>query len=629
MANENEWVCALTADLKARINRLIAEKNFRKAKKLCKVLWEQSPRDAEALFLFGAVYGQLGDFAAAERMLRDALALAPNHPVLNCNLGVALLQQQRFQEAMASFSRALQLDPHQFEAWMYLGQACDATGACEHAIKAYGQAVALKPASETALHALGGAFLKSKMWADAGNIYARLLELNPADSSCVSNLGIALSRAYQYERLITLLKPVALNSPEAIEPNYYVAMAHIELGELDDALQFYKRVLDVQPGHPESITGVASIYNFKGLYAEALEMILPLTKSRSDVAGVALAFAAIAPRFDLSSDAITLLERHIDNPQLSDLARAKAAVALGNLYDKSGDYEQAFHYIKRGNALNRADFNRDNYIKSIEILEGLYTEDSVASMPVSGSASDQPIFIVGMPRSGTTLVEQILASHSQVFGAGELKYIQHTCFQLHDMQINGKAFPFCLADVSPEQLLRLARDYQGHLDRLSGGAPRVTDKVPSNHLHLGLIYQLFPKAKVIHVKRDPMDTCVSCYCQFFSGAYPYTYDLDDLGFYYRLYERLMRLWKKVLPSAILDVSYEKLVRDQENMTRKMLDFCDLPWEQSCLEFHKTDRVVATASTDQVRQPMYQGAIGKWRRYESHVEALVEALAKYS
>jgi len=215
-----------------------------------------------------------------------------------------------------------------------------------------------------------------------------------------------------------------------------------------------------------------------------------------------------------------------------------------------------------------------------------------------------------------------------VFGAGELKYIQDTCFELHDMQINGKDFPFCLADVSPAELRRLAENYLGHLERLSGGAPRVTDKMPSNHLYLGLIYQLFPKAKIIHIQRDPMDTCVSCYCQFFSGAHLYTYDLDDLGFYYRSYERLMRLWNLVLPSAILNMRYEDLVLDQENMTRKILEFCELPWEPACLEFYKTDRVVATASTDQVRQPMYSSAIGKWRRYQSYVGELVEALEKY-
>ncbi|GMQ89076.1 MAG: tetratricopeptide repeat protein [Gammaproteobacteria bacterium] len=619
----------LAENIKARINKLIAGQDFHKAQKLCRKLCEQTPQDAEALFLAGSVYGQLGNYAAAERVLKDALLLAPSHPVLNYNLGIAQFQQARYQQAVESLSRAVQLDPGQFEAWMLLGQACEATGATGHAINSYKQAVALQPVSEKALHALGGVQLKSKMWLDAGNVYASLLELNPGDSVCISNLGIALSHAYQYERLVDLLEPVALNNPEALEPNYYVAFAHTELGEVEDALTFFNRVLDAHPGHAESIVGLAGIYNFKGRYEEALEIIRPLTSSRPDVAGVALVFAAIAPRFKLFREAIALLERHIDNPKLSDHTRANVAVTLGNLYDKQGDFDRAFRYIKRGNELNSPGFDREHHLEGIEVLEALYTEASITTLPVSGSDSNQPIFIIGMPRSGTTLVEQILASHSQVFGAGELKYIQNYCFELHNMQIDGKAFPFCLTDVSPEELLRISKDYQGHLDRLSGGAPRVTDKIPSNHLNLGLIYQLFPRAKVIHTLRDPMDTCVSCYCQFFSGAYQYTYDLDDLGFYYRLYERLMRLWKKVLPLAILDVRYEDLVCDQENMTQKILDFCELPWEQACLEFYKTDRAVATASTDQVRQPMNRDAIGKWRRFEPHVKALAEALAKYS
>ena len=184
-------------------------------------------------------------------------------------------------------------------------------------------------------------------------------------------------------------------------------------------------------------------------------------------------------------------------------------------------------------------------------------------MPVSGSNSKQPIFIVGMPRSGTSLVEQILASHTQVFGAGELKYIQNYCFELHNMQINGKVFPFCLTDVPEPELLRIADHYLAQLNRLSGNAPRVTDKMPTNHLNLGLIYQLFPNARVIHIRRDPMDTCISCYCQFFSGAFPYTYNLDDLGFYYRSYERLMRLWTDVLPLSILNIDYEDWCRTRK------------------------------------------------------------------
>lgn len=616
-------------NMKTRVKKLINEQNFRKAQELCKKLCAKSPRDPEALFLCGGVYGQLGDYAVAERLFREALVLAPDHPLLNYNLGVVLFQQNRFEEAMEPLSRTVQLDGNQFEAWMFLGHACEAAGAHEHAIKSYGQAVTLQPSSEEALHALGGLYLRLEMWPSASDIYTRLLGLNPEKPDYINNLGISLSRAYQFERLISLLKPVAISHPREITPNFFVGMAHLELGEVEDALVFYKRILETDPNHIESIVGMASVHYFRGQHEEALKIIEPLTRTSPEIPGVALVFAAIAPRFKLFEEAAKLLEWQLASPKLTGFLKGKMSVALGNLYDKSGDYEKAFRYIRQGNDLCAPEFNRANHLKSIEILEELYTEDSIAHMPVSGSDSNQPIFIVGMPRSGTTLVEQILASHSQVFGAGELKYIQNYCFELHDMQINGKVYPLCLADVSPEVLLRLSKDYQGQLDRLSGGlAPRVTDKIPSNHLHLGLIYQLFPKAKVIHIKRDPMDTCVSCFCQFFSGAYPYTYNLDDLGFYYRSYERLMKFWKKVLPLDILELSYEELVQDQENMTRKILDFCELPWEQECMDFHKTNRVVATASTDQVREPIYRSAIGKWRRFESHVGALAEALEKY-
>lgn len=615
-------------NIKAEINRLIGARQFQKAEKLCRKLVRQAPQDAEALFMSGAVYGQLGNFAAAESVLSKAHVLAPGHPVLNYNLGIAQIQQKKFQAARESFSRAAQLDPGQFEVWMSLGQSCEATHALEQAIKAYERAVALLPGSEKALHALGSVYLKTKKWPEASAVFTRLLELNPVDTLCINSLGISLSNAFRYEQLVELLKPVALANPDMLEPNYYVAFAYTELGEIAEAFTFFSRVLEICPDHAESIVGMAGIYNFEGRYDKSLETILPLTESRQDVAGVALVFAAIAPRFGLFKEAVSLLERHIDNPGLSDRTRANILVSLGNLFDKQGDNEKAFRYISRGNGLAAPGFDREKHLKDIEVLESLYSRDSISDIPVSGSDSSQPIFIVGMPRSGTTLVEQILASHSQVFGAGELKYIQNYCFELHNMLVNGKRFPDCLADVAPETLLRLSEDYQGHLSRLSNGARRVTDKMPTNLLYLGLIYQLFPNARIIHTVRNPMDTCMSCYCQFFSGAYLYTYDLDDLGFYYRSYERIMKLWKQVLPIPILDVVYEDLVSSQEDITRDILEFCDLPWEQACMEFYRTERAVATASTDQVRSPMTREAIGKWRRFEPYAADLLKALERY-
>lgn len=203
--------------------------------------------------------------------------------------------------------------------------------------------------------------------------------------------------------------------------------------------------------------------------------------------------------------------------------------------------------------------------------------------------------------------------------------MQNYSFELNNKRINGKGFPQAAAEVSAEDLSTLSEKYIEHLNKMSDSAVRVTDKMPINFEHIGLIHQLFPNAKIIHVTRNPMDTCASCFSYFFSGALHFSYNLSDLGFYYRAYERLMKHWKTVLPDNILDVSYENLVQNQETVTREVLEFCDLPWEENCLEFYKTDRSVATASTDQVRKPMYKGSIDKWRRYEKHLGELVTSL----
>jgi len=602
----------LENDVKANINTLINESKFDEALKLCKQSQAQFPGDVEYLYMMGVVLGQLGDYVAAEKIFRKALKSDPDNIMLSYNLGVALLRLKRWSESIEMLSRVAQLEPGQFDTWLYLGQACEASGSVDNALIAYQKAIELKPDSDKVLKLVGKILLAAENWVSAADVFVKLIEMNPDDQEVINSLGIALSSAYQYEKLLQILKPVALNQSFNIVPNYYVAMAHIELGEIDNAMEFFNKALAIDSAHVESAAGLAAIYNLKGMHDKALELIKPLVKS-------------IAPRFGESKQAITLLKRHIDSKSVPDITKGKMAIALGRIYEKENDYERAFRFYKRGNKLYSPDFDRENHARSIDVLEEIYTENTIDSMPVSANKSQQPIFIVGMPRSGTTLVEQILASHSNVYGAGELKFIQNYCFDLHDQQINNKSFPYCLEDVSPDELLRLANEYQSELNNLSSNSVKVTDKMPNNFQNLGLIYQMFPDAKVIHCVRDPMDTCLSCYFQFFSGAHMYSYDLSNLGFYYRSYERLMNHWKSVLPLQILDVSYENLVKNQEKVTREMLEFCDLDWEDQCLDFHNTERAVATASTDQVRQPIYTGSIDKWRRYEKHLEPLINSL----
>ena len=255
-----------------------------------------------------------------------------------------------------------------------------------------------------------------------------------------------------------------------------------------------------------------------------------------------------------------------------------------------------------------------------------FTPEFFRSVVGHGDESWAPIFIVGMPRSGTTLMEQVLSSHSKVFGAGELETFKELVGECANRQRVPPAFPDLIALLPPEEMTALGREYTARVRVLAPEAERIVDKMPLNFLFVGLIHAAFPRARIINTRRDPLDNCVSCYSLLFTGAQPFAYDLTELGHYYRGYERVMEHWHAVLPPGVLmDVQYEDLVDDLEGVSRRVLAHCDLDWEEACLDFHRTERMVRTASLMQVREPLYRRSIGSWRRYEKHLGPLYEAL----
>ena len=255
-----------------------------------------------------------------------------------------------------------------------------------------------------------------------------------------------------------------------------------------------------------------------------------------------------------------------------------------------------------------------------------FTRERVRAMPKATLRSDKPVFIVGMPRSGTSLVEQILASHPAVHGAGELDFIHHIWVGMLGMLgSNFGKYPKCLDNLTTEQVDGMADVYLSPLVAMKPDAVRITDKMPLNFLHLGLIASLFPSARIIHCRRDPMDTCLSCFMTHFNYPQPFQHDLEHLGHFYRLYEKLMGHWKTVIDLPMLEVSYEEVVADPEAQSRRMVEFLGLPWNDDCLKFHQTKRPCATASVMQVRRPVYGSSVGRWRHYEKHLGPLKSAL----
>jgi hypothetical protein len=296
---------------------------------------------------------------------------------------------------------------------------------------------------------------------------------------------------------------------------------------------------------------------------------------------------------------------------------------LGELHDAAGDSRAAMTCLVRANRRKRSGFDPVHYAVLVDRLLAVFGPDAFARMPAASHADDRPVFIVGMPRSGTSLVEQILASHREIHGAGELPDLGLLALSTAR---EGTEYPESVSGLAQEDVDRLAAAYRARLDEIAPGARRVTDKMWQNFEFLGFGALLLPRARVIHCTRDPLDTGLSCYFQHFYGAgVTFAYDLAHIGAYYRQYCRIMARWQEVLPLPILEVSYERLVADTEGESRRMVDFCGLPWDPSCVRFFETERVIGTASYDQVRRPVYRTSVGRHRRYRRWLEPLVQAL----
>ncbi|MEF8794240.1 sulfotransferase family protein [Thiohalorhabdus sp.] len=300
---------------------------------------------------------------------------------------------------------------------------------------------------------------------------------------------------------------------------------------------------------------------------------------------------------------------------------------LGGLLDKAGDYGRAFEAFEQANALKPREYHPEQQEALFRRIREQYTADFLARAPRAGHGSRRPIFIVGMPRSGISLTEQILASHPDVHGAGELEDIGPCVNRLAEYTGSTRAMPVAVNDATSQALDQAAGDYLNRLAELvPEETPRVSDKMPHNFLNLGAMALMFPEATFIHTRRDPRDTCLSCYFQnFLAQGLTFAYDLRSLGHYYRLYEGLMAHWREALPGSLYDLQYEELVADPETKVAELLDHCGLEWDDRCMRFFETDRDTKTASYDQVRKPLYTSSAGRWQRYADPLGPLVEEL----
>ncbi len=599
-------------------------------RKLCRV----RSNDAEAWFLLGAIHGQMGDWGDAEVCSENAAKLSPNVSAAHFNLGVARLRQRK-SGAAASLRKAISLQPDHPTARNLLKEACfmeglllAETGNTQSAIEFL--TTALFDAESAKMRMLLGEICsKAKRRDEAVTHYRKACELDPANATAHACAADAIllgdpSRKVRLEALEYLRTAVRLN-PDYIVARNNLAAALTMLGFHEEALIEYAKTLEQSPGHPTAILGTVRTHEAAGQLEKAEAILRPWIGESSTAPEIALAFGIMASHMGERKAAIESLRIVMASGQCDQETEKSACFRLGDLLDAEGEYTEAFHCYERGNALRAAAYDRAGQTQRFSALIDAFSPNRVPNLPRSKNRSKLPVFIVGMPRSGTTLVESILASHPQVYGAGELDDIFLLRQEIASASGTGRPYPSCLETISVETLDRLAKNHLMGLEALDGGAARVTDKMPQNFVQLGLIDLLFPGARVIHCMRDPLDTCLSIYCHPFTQHHNYADNLTNLGHYYREYLRLMAHWRKVLRIPLLDLRYEELVENSEQQTRQLLEFCELPWDERCLRHHESGRFANTFSYNQVRQPIYKKSVARWRRYEKQLGPLIEAL----
>ena len=402
-----------------------------------------------------------------------------------------------------------------------------------------------------------------------------------------------------------------------------------DIGQVQTSLSWFDRALAIQPNTDAFWFSRGTACQALGRLDEAIANYREAIRCNPDYTEAYRAISVTKEFTDPADPDLASIEAILTGRAISQEDRMRFQFVLAKIYEDLGDYDRAFHYCCLANAAKRSTFDYSVVPERarFESLKQCLTRSYIEQRKGTGSRDEEqiPIFIIGMPRSGTTLAEQILASHPDVHGAGEISALQDVLNRTAGLR--QPDFADRLVRLENKDLIEMADVYQKQARRNCEGQHFVTDKMTDNYLYVGLIYLMFPQARVIHCRRDPLDTCLSCYKRLFGSDIKYAYDLRELGQAYCLYRDYMNYWQALLPGFIYDVQYESLVADQEQQSRRLLEFCGLPWDDRCLSFYETERVVKTSSFAQVRKPIYRSSVHLWKYYEGHLQPLLDELGR--
>jgi len=577
------------------------------------------PRSAMAHNNLGNALLELGEHAGAVACFERTSTLRPRDAAVLTNLSIGLRQAGRSEEALAAGLKATALAPQFGAAHREVGLALVALGERQAGLDSLQHALRLNPADPGICSAIGNVLRDMGSSLQALMFYLRAVELEPDNPEHLCNLGNALFEAHKIDESVLRFSQALALRKDYAPAHLGMALAFRQQRRPADALKSCRTALMIKPHFPEALSFLGELEADEGRFEEAERLFRQCLSIRPKFVFATAGLATLKRMTAHEADGLVRILQDKPMPLGEEIS---LRYALGSYFDGCGRYDEAFAEYARANDLTKRRQPAYDPSKVTQRVDRIIEDFAAFDDPIqAGSAPPPiPIFIIGMPRSGTSLAEQILASHPEIFGGGEIVFWSALCDEWFDARRRD--------ETTKPLLKRYAADYLAKLQAFRTGARLIVDKMPVNFLYAGLIHAALPHARIIHLRRHPIDTCLSIYFQNFYNIGPYASDLPAMAHYYAQYSRIMAHWRAVLPPAtLLEVPYESLVSDPEPWTRRMLDFVGVPWNSQCLEFHRVERSVITASRWQVRQKIHTQSIARWRRYEKYVSPLHTLLAE--
>jgi len=586
------------------------------------------PRNAQAHNNLGIVHYERKDYEAAVASYRQAIDLAPLFAEAHNNLGNSLRMTRDTAGAQHAYETALAVRDGYAEAYNNLGTLLGEQGKIEQAEHALKKAIQLNPRYVDAHHNLATILHGENRDVDALRSMADVLAFDPANEKCLLLTARIQMRRGSQEAAEQACRLVLQSNPDSSEAYATLGMLMHEDDRFDEAIALLETALRKNPADAEARNFYGVALKSVGRLDEAREQILQGLAANERMFG---AYANLndlvnfAENETLFSKVETLLEEATER---GSQGRLPLHYAYAKGLEDRGDHARALEHYIAGGQLKRATLTyvEDDTRAFFDEIKQVFCKDAFENRRFAGNQTEGLVFIVGMPRSGSTLIEQIISAHPDVFGAGEIKYFSRALHALRDRFPSLSRYPQIFSEMNPTQFDMLAKTYASSILPTGRACKVVTDKLLTNFFFVGLIHLLFPKAKIINARRNPIDNCLSAFTKLFKDDMPHSYDLGEIGRYYIHYEALMEHWREVLPEGVMTTMvYEDVVDDVDGAARQLIEFVGLPWSDQCLEFYKSSRPVKTASVAQVRKPIYRSALGRWERYGPGLQPLLDGL----